>query len=92
MAELILPSVKITLEDSEKSKFEVLQEMVGGYVEAIQLNNGEVMIVNEDGRNMELLTNQGATDYCIKHGGIITLPIVGNAVIMSNDEWDEIAN
>lgn len=59
------------------------QEIVGGYIEAVTLKDGSIMIVNEDGKIMGLpfcrdLNVIGHNDF-----------IVGNAFICNgNDEGD----
>jgi len=42
-------------------KLEELQTIVGGYIEIVWLPNNEIMVVNEDGKLMELPINQEAT-------------------------------
>lgn len=89
---LIATSLLITINDDDEYNFEDLQNLVGGTIEVINLANGKIMVVNEDGQIMELTPNPLATEYCKKNGGIITLPIVGTAIVMTSEKWDEIAN
>lgn len=65
------------------SHLETLQEAVDGYIEAIHLQQPApcVMYVNEDGRAMELLINQRATELYQANHGAHAGSIVGNVVI-----------
>lgn len=62
-------------------KLKELQQYVGGYVEPIYLDGEEVMLVNEDGHNMELPYNHAASR-------IARYPIMGDALLITNAEWD----
>ena len=58
-----------------------LQEFVGGYIEIVHLHDGKIMVVNEEGRLLNLPPNWMATDL---HG----LPelIVGNALVCEDSQ------
>lgn len=57
-----------------------LQSVVGGYIEIIHLDDGRIMVVNEEGKLYHLPVNTKAT---ILYGyGII----VGDVLICSNNE------
>lgn len=59
---------------------EELQSLVGGYIEPLWLENGQVAIVNEDGRLKGLAENPTATvraDRGLAHGQGLRHPLVG---------------
>ena len=41
---------------------EEMKEIVGGYIEVLFLEGGDLMVVNEDGKNMNLPLNKEATE------------------------------
>lgn len=59
---------------------EEAQKMVGGWVEVLYLRAGKIMLINEEGRPMNLPLNPLAT---IVAGRVI----VGNAIICDNCEF-----
>lgn len=68
------PIVQI-IEDGPPPPLEVLQKMVGGYVEMLTLEDGSQLIVNEEGLLKALPHNLGATLLAGR-------PIVGEAVLL----------
>lgn len=57
-----------------------IQEIVGGYIEAVRIpDSAKTMWVNEDGRNLELLPNLEASN-------IAGRSIVGNVLITNKGE------
>lgn len=58
------------------------QEFVGGYVEPVYLQNGDLMLVNEEGRLRGLDLNQDASNIA---GQII----VGPAIVIANEARGE---
>ena len=57
------------IDDYEPSE-EILQEMVGGNIEIITLNNGDILVINRDGKRMNLNYNSEATQiYQEQEGG-----------------------
>ena len=65
MSELTLNSSEkdsmIKIIDDYKPSLEKLQEMVGGNIEVLTLNNGDTLVTNQDGRMMNLNYNSEAT-------------------------------
>ena len=61
-----------------------MQEIIGGYVEPIRLNDGRVIIVNEDGLNLNLPVNIEATNI-LRRDHSTTQYIVGTAIICDSD-------
>lgn len=61
-----------------------LQEAVGGYIEIIRLNDGRIIVVNEDGLNLNLPVNIEATNI-LRRDHSTTQYIVGNAIVCDAD-------
>lgn len=75
-------------EDGCKFTLEELQKLVNGYVERIAMPDGSAMYVNEDGKLKDLPYNIKATSILKKCGLIPYDYIVGDVVILSNEEED----
>lgn len=56
-----------------------MQKIVGGYIEIVHLENGELMVVNEEGMLKNLPVNIKAT--CIAYQ-----PIVGNVLVCDSNQ------
>jgi hypothetical protein len=63
----------------QKTTLDVLQGIVGGYIEALKMKDGNLMVVNEEGLMKNLPVNPYAS---LLYGS----PIVGNAVVCSKEE------
>ena len=74
--------------NGEKFTLEELQKLVGGYIERISMPDGKAMYVNEDGKIKGLPYNIKATAMLEMHGLIPNDYVVGNVVVLSNDEED----
>lgn len=74
--------------NGEKFTLEEVQKLVGGYVERIAMPDGQAMYVNEEGKLNDLPYNIKATTMLKMHGLIPYDYIVGDAVVLSNDEED----
>ena len=61
-----------------------LQEAVGGYIEIIRLNDGRIIVVNEDGLNLNLPVNIEATNI-LRRDHSTAQYIVGNAIVCDAD-------
>lgn len=87
MAKLIKSNGEITEVKPKKGKFfslEELQGYVGGYIEFVGLN-GDIMVVNEEGKLNDLPYNEKATKFFqFVHGDIDV--IVGDVLIASQKE------
>lgn len=59
---------------------EELQEIVGGYIELVKFDPIP-LIVNEEGRILDLPVNEEATELA----GVI---LVGNVISLNKEEWD----
>ena len=64
-----------------------LQGYVGGYIEIIPIGDGKSMVLNEDGKALELPINLAA---CAKTMGLIALDdeVVGDVLIVNDSEMD----
>ena len=65
-------------------ELEELQEVVGGYIEIVRLNDGRVIIVNEDGLSLNLPVNIETTNI-LRRDHSTTQYIVGNAIVCDAD-------
>lgn len=64
---------------------ERMQKIVGGWIEPIQLPNGCLMYVNEEGRILDLPKNPLASVFCAVSGRPYD-HIYGNAIVLGVDE------
>lgn len=72
--------------DGKYFSLEELQKYVGGYVERIDMFNGNAMYVDEEGRLKNLTYNEFATKVLSKLGALPCDYIRGNALIVQNKE------
>ena len=61
-----------------------MQEIIGGYVEPIRLNDGRMIIVDEDGKSKEKAVNIPATNI-LRRDHYTTDYIVGTAIVCDAD-------
>lgn len=64
---------------------EELKSVVGGYIEIVPLDEDYLMVINEEGKLLNLPINEGATRYYRKSRNTDDF-IVGNVLICSNKE------
>lgn len=79
----------ITPQVGTKFNLEELQELVGGYIEVINLSANKALVVNEEGKLHNLPVNKIATalaQYC--NAIFPTDCIVGDAVVIENKRLD----
>ena len=69
------------IDDYEPSE-EMLQEMVGGNIEIITLKNGDILVINRDGKRINLNYNSEATQIYQENGKMRGIDIVGMAVLV----------
>ena len=74
--------------NGEKFTLEELQKLVDGYIERIAMPDGQAMYVNEEGKIKDLPYNIKATTILKMHGLIPNDYVVGDVVVLSNDEED----
>ena len=87
-------SAKIIYTDKEEEDYtpkngrtfilEEMQKIVGGYIEIIRLNDGRIIIVNEEGLLQGLPVNIEATNI-LRRDHSTTQYIVGNAIVCDAD-------
>ena len=65
-------------------ELEEIQKIVGGYIEIVRLNDGRIIIVNEDGLSLNLPVNIEATNI-LRRDHSTTEYIVGNAIVCDAD-------
>jgi len=69
------------IDDYEPSE-EILQEMVGGNIEIVTLNNRDILVINREGKRLNLNYNSEATQIYQEQGGMRRKDIVGIAVLV----------
>jgi hypothetical protein len=52
----------MTLPRDDDKRLAILQQVVGGYIEAVALPGGRYMVINENGKDAPHVVNQTATD------------------------------
>ena len=67
---------------------EEAQKMVGGYVQVVPLGDGNILVVNEDGKPMGLPVNREATSIMHRHYPMaVNDCIVGDVLMCMNNEF-----
>lgn len=67
-------------------QLEELQTYVDGYIEIVNLNNGDILIINENGKDV-LDVNEEATRIAQRHRAIFWYDyICGDAVLCKDEE------
>lgn len=76
---------KVYIAPKNKKKFTLreLQDLVGGFVAQFKAGEGHVLVVNEDGRLLDLQHNRRASELAKQFGYV---PIVGDAVYCTEGE------
>jgi hypothetical protein len=74
-----------TTEVYEDSSLEGMQKAVGGYIQAIPTKDGKLMILNEEGKFMNLPPNETANALVDLFPGDY---IVGDVLIIDDDEME----
>ena len=64
----------VVLEPQETLKLEWMQQKVGGYIELIQLGDGKLLVVDEEG----VLKDKAANEAATKLAGF---PVVGDVIV-----------
>lgn len=80
-----LDEVEVQPKNGTDFSLEELQGFVGGYIEIVRLNEGKIMVVNEEGKLLDLPVNLLATiPFQLTYGPIDQ--IYGNALVCKEDE------
>lgn len=77
---------EIILPGDSPARLAKMQELVGGYVEAIHLRGGQTMFVNEEGLLKSLPRNEAATLLMTKAGRPLNNYIVGNVIVAQSKD------
>lgn len=62
-----------------------LQKFVDGYIEIINLHNGDILVINDNGKDV-LDSNETATEIAHKHNAILGWDYICGDVVMCKDE------
>lgn len=84
MAQLIRANGDIKeIEPADRNSFTLkeMQEYVGGWIEVIYLASGEIMVLNEEGKLIELPINEKATEL---YGSYDV--IVGDVMVITKNQ------
>ena len=83
-------TVKVIEDKKDQPSLEEAQEFVGGWVERVQLKNGDVMLIDEEGKLKEKDINQKATHHWVESYGMNDV-IVGDVILIKKealtDKW-----
>ena len=83
------------VEMNQKPSLDILQGIVGGYIEWVTIKDNTGYYVNEDGKFRKglnlLATSFWARDYFAKYGEIVQDYISGDVIYLSTDEEGESA-
>lgn len=78
----------ITPKNGKMFELEELQEIVGGYIQAIRLSESQSMIVNENGKLYNLEHNAEASVIAHSYRAIFDNDfIVGDVAIINNNQY-----
>ena len=84
-----MTTYKIIEDSKQEPSLEEAQKFVGGYVEGVELNNGDYMIINEEGKIHQLPVNTEATKVGEQSYGATDV-IMGPAIVIkakARKEW-----
>lgn len=66
-------------------KLEELQTYVDGYIDIVNLQNGEILVINDDGKD-RYQTNEAATKLALENGAIFNWDWIDGDVVLCKDE------
>lgn len=78
--------LEVSPENGKDFSLEELQDFVDGYIEVVSMSDEEYMVVNEEGKLMNLPYNENATRVYNKAFGIPIDYIVGNALVCDKNQ------
>ena len=77
---------QVSLPADDEARLRQLQDLVGGYIEAVALPGGRYMVINENGKDGPHTINQTATAFAHEAEAIMpTDYIAGAAIIVSGE-------
>jgi len=89
-AYLIFPNQKSSLcvvpANGTDFSLEEMQSAVGGFIQTIELKDGRIMVIHEEGKLENLPMNKTATALLHDAGGMLTDWIAGNALVCNPDQ------
>ena len=69
----------VTPDNGTDFQLEEMQEIVGGYIEIVRLDEKQIMVVNEEGVIYNLPHNKKASKLC-------GIPIVGDVLVCESEQ------
>lgn len=75
----------VSPDNGKDFKLEQLQKIVGGYIEVVEVSDDEIMVLNEEGKLLDLAYNQDAT-YLYRKRYQTSDYIVGDVLVCKKDE------
>ncbi len=90
MATLIRPDgtqEEVKPKRGRRYTLEELQGYVGGYIELVRLPDDRLMVINEDGKRLQLPVNHAATEMAGRRISRHDM-VVGNALVVKSWEID----
>ena len=76
--------LKIIKKKENQPTLKEAQEFVGGWVERILLKNGDIMLIDEEGKLKQNSINPKATNHWVKSYGMNDV-IVGDAILIKQN-------
>ena len=76
---------EIQPENGTDFKLDELQAYVDGYIEIVNLRNGEILVINEEGKGRYEL-NEAATDIARQHRALFAWDFIVGDVVLCKDE------
>ena len=80
---------KIIEDKKDQPTLEEAQKFVGGWVECVSLRNGDILLIDEEGKLKENSINAEASVHFVESFGSVDC-IVGNAMLIkkgANTKW-----
>lgn len=78
--------IEMEPENGSDFSLEELQGFVGGHIEVVSISDREYMVVNEEGKLMNLPYNENATRAYNKAVGVVADYIVGDALVCNKNQ------
>lgn len=77
---------KVVPANGNDFSLEEAQKIVGGYIEVVNLTDGNILVCNEEGKLMSMENNPKATEIAVKHNALLEGDyMVGNVLLCSSD-------
>lgn len=82
-------NTKFAIYEDTEPTYDEVQDFVEGWVEAVYLESGDVILCNEEGALKNLPVNEKCLDYVLNNS-VRNIVILGNALVIKRDarkEW-----